>query len=157
MKAIQMTGYGTPSEVCQCVEVDDVGEPGPGEVVIAIEAAAINPADLLIIEGKYASKPPLPAALGIEGAGRIAAVGEGVDIDLDGVFQERIQQHRAGAGNLHGVGHVTPEAVQVMDDFHGPAAEHIGGPDHQRIADVAGDGLGLFVRPGEAVFRLFQA
>ena len=42
MKAIQMTGYGTPSEVCQCIEVDDVGEPGPGEVVIAIEAAAIN-------------------------------------------------------------------------------------------------------------------
>ena len=79
MKAIQMTGYGTPSEVCQCIEVDDVGEPGPGEVVIAIEAAAINPADLLIIEGKYATKPPLPAALGIEGAGRIAAVGEGVD------------------------------------------------------------------------------
>lgn len=79
MKAIQMTGYGTPSEVCQCIEVDDVGEPGPGEVVIAIEAAAINPADLLTIEGKYAYRPPLPAALGIEGAGRIAAVGEGVD------------------------------------------------------------------------------
>ena len=41
-------------------------------------ACPLNPAELLIIEGKYASKPPLPARLGIEGAGRVLALGEAV-------------------------------------------------------------------------------
>ncbi len=78
MKAIELVSFGQPARACVCAEVDDVGAPGPGEVVIAIEAAAINPADLLIIEGKYATRPALPARLGIEGAGRVLAVGEGV-------------------------------------------------------------------------------
>ena len=41
-------------------------------------ASAINPADLLMIEGRYPGPTP-PAALGIEGAGRIAALGPGVE------------------------------------------------------------------------------
>ena len=56
-----------------------MGSPGPGEVNIKVEAGPINPAELLLIEGKYASRPPLPARLGIEGVGTITAVGEGVN------------------------------------------------------------------------------
>lgn len=53
-------------------------EPGPGEVRIAIQAASLNFPDLLIVQGKYQVKPPLPFVPGAEFAGRIEAVGEGV-------------------------------------------------------------------------------
>ena len=78
MKVIQFNAYGPPDQVCECVEVDDVGAPGDGEVVVEIMASVINPADLLMIEGRYPGPDPV-AQLGIEGAGRIAAVGAGVE------------------------------------------------------------------------------
>mgnify|MGYP005636600185 FL=1 len=78
MKAVQFTEYGKPDEVCDCVEVDDIGGPADGEVIIEIMASAINPADLLMIEGRYPGPTP-PAPLGIEGAGRIVEVGNGVE------------------------------------------------------------------------------
>ena len=78
MKAAQLKAFGSPPEVVDCVDGPDCGPPGPGEVRVEIAFCPINPADLLMIEGRYASKPTLPSPLGIEGAGRIAAVGEGV-------------------------------------------------------------------------------
>jgi NADPH2:quinone reductase len=53
-------------------------EPEVGEVRIAIEAASLNFPDLLIVQGKYQAKPPLPFVPGSEFAGRIEAVGAGV-------------------------------------------------------------------------------
>jgi NADPH2:quinone reductase len=53
-------------------------EPKPGEVRIAIKAASLNFPDLLIVEGKYQFKPPLPFVPGAEFAGTVEAVGEGV-------------------------------------------------------------------------------
>ncbi len=53
-------------------------EPQAGEVRIAIEAASLNFPDLLIVQGKYQFKPPLPFVPGAEFAGRVDAVGEGV-------------------------------------------------------------------------------
>ena len=78
MKLAQLNAFCIPSQVVDCIEEVDPGAPGAGEVLIEILACPINPAELLIIEGKYASKPPLPARLGIEGAGRVLAVGEAV-------------------------------------------------------------------------------
>ena len=75
MKAVEFARYGVPHEVCDCVEVQDVGAPEADEVVVEIEAAPINPADLLIIEGRYPGPDALPAGLGIEGVGRIIAIG----------------------------------------------------------------------------------
>jgi NADPH:quinone reductase len=54
-------------------------EPKAGEVRIAIEAASLNFPDLLIVEGKYQFKPTLPFVPGAEFAGRVDAVGEGVN------------------------------------------------------------------------------
>lgn len=79
MKAIEFASYGVPHEVCRCVDVADVGPPEAGEIVIEILASAINPADLLIVEGRYPGPADLPARLGIEGVGRVASVGPGVD------------------------------------------------------------------------------
>ena len=53
-------------------------EPKPGEVRIAIKAASLNFPDLLIVQGKYQVKPPLPFVPGAEYAGTVDAVGEGV-------------------------------------------------------------------------------
>lgn len=55
-----------------------VPEPGPGELLIEMLYAPVNPADLNILEGKYGELPQLPAFVGNEGAGRVAAKGAGV-------------------------------------------------------------------------------
>lgn len=52
--------------------------PGPGQVLIRIEAASLNFPDLLIVQNKYQMKPELPFVPGSEYAGTIQAVGEGV-------------------------------------------------------------------------------
>jgi trans-2-enoyl-CoA reductase len=78
MKQVQFTAFGVPHEVAACVEAPDVGAPGPDEVVIEVQAFPINPADLLTITGGYSVRPQLPATLGAECAGRIAAVGSNV-------------------------------------------------------------------------------
>ncbi|MFW5678905.1 MAG: NADPH:quinone oxidoreductase family protein [Pseudomonadota bacterium] len=53
-------------------------EPAPGEVTVDVEAAALNFADTLMIRGTYQEKPALPFTPGMELAGRVRAVGEGV-------------------------------------------------------------------------------
>ncbi|MEZ5932496.1 MAG: zinc-dependent alcohol dehydrogenase family protein [Alphaproteobacteria bacterium] len=84
MKQVQFSAFGDPASVVSCVEVPDVGPPGEGEVVVTVDAFPINPADLLTIAGGYAVKPDLPATLGAEGTGRIAAIGRHVaDFAID--------------------------------------------------------------------------
>ena len=78
MKRVQLTGIGRPEDVCRVTEVEDVGAPAANEVVVSIKAAAINPADLLIMEGRYPGPTSFPASLGIEGAGEVVAVGDSV-------------------------------------------------------------------------------
>lgn len=53
--------------------------PGPGQVLLAIEAASLNFPDLLIVQNKYQIKPPLPFVPGAEYAGKVVSVGEGVE------------------------------------------------------------------------------
>ncbi|PUE18751.1 NADPH:quinone oxidoreductase family protein [Limnohabitans sp. WS1] len=53
-------------------------QPGPGQVLIQIQAASLNFPDLLIVQNKYQMKPELPFVPGSEYAGTIEAVGEGV-------------------------------------------------------------------------------
>jgi len=78
MKKIEISAYGAPEEVVRCIDVPDVGEPEPGEVVFDIMAFPINPADVSFCRGSYRLRPPLPATPGAEGVGRVAAVGGGV-------------------------------------------------------------------------------
>ena len=79
MKKARLNAFGVPAEVVTCVDAEEPAAPGAGEITIEVLAAPINPAELLLIEGRYAVKPPLPAPLGIEGAGRVVAVGPGVE------------------------------------------------------------------------------
>jgi NADPH2:quinone reductase len=52
--------------------------PGPGEVRVRMRAAAVNFPDILTVQGKYQHKPALPFTPGVEGAGDVIAVGDGV-------------------------------------------------------------------------------
>lgn len=61
------------------LDIVELDEPGPGQVQVETMACAVNFPDLLMIQGKYQFKPPLPFAPGGEAAGRVAAVGAGVD------------------------------------------------------------------------------
>ena len=60
--------------------IEEVADPvpGPGWVVIAVEAAGVNYVDALFVQGKYQIKPPLPFTPGGEVAGDVVAVGDGV-------------------------------------------------------------------------------
>ena len=62
--------------------------------------------------------------------------------------QVLVDQHRAVAGDLHGVADVAVELLVVADDLHGPAAQHVGGADHHRVADLVGAGEGLVAASG---------
>ena len=76
-KAVVIHEFGGP-EVLKVEDVE-VGAPGPGEVRIKQTAAAIHFADILMREGTYFLKPELPAAIGLDGAGIVEALGDGVD------------------------------------------------------------------------------
>ena len=52
--------------------------PGPGEVRVKVRAASVNFPDLLMTRGEYQHKPPLPFIPGLEMAGEVEALGEGV-------------------------------------------------------------------------------
>lgn len=73
-KAIRMQQVGGP-EVMQLVDVE-VGNPGPGEARVRQMACGLNYIDVYFRTGMYPQA--LPAGLGMEGAGVVEAVGEGV-------------------------------------------------------------------------------
>lgn len=81
MRALQVEELGAPIEVLKMVDIESP-EPGPGEVRIQVGAAALNFADELLSRGLYQLKPDLPFTPGMEVAGEVTAVGEGVDIEL---------------------------------------------------------------------------
>ena len=76
MRAVLCQDYGGPEHL----RLEDVPEPQPkpGEIVIRLAAAGVNFADLLMVRGTYYLHPPAPFRTGLEGAGTISAVGEGV-------------------------------------------------------------------------------
>lgn len=75
MKAIRVHDFGGP-QVMKLEEVPDP-KPGPGQVVVRVHAAGVNPVDTYIRSGAYARKPPLPYTPGSDGAGVVEAVGDG--------------------------------------------------------------------------------
>lgn len=76
MKAVIVEQFGPLSGAGYKTVADPV--PGPGEVVVDMCASEANYPDILVMEGAYQIKPPLPFSPGKAGAGVISAVGEGV-------------------------------------------------------------------------------
>lgn len=76
MRAVVITAPGG-YEVLAVIE-REAPEPGPGEVRIAVSAAAVNPADCAMRANGIPEAPP-PAVLGMDAAGVLESLGEGVD------------------------------------------------------------------------------
>jgi NADPH2:quinone reductase len=77
MKALLCKAFGPPGSLA-VEEVANVRKPGAGEVKLAVHASGLNFADTLMISGKYQEKPPMPFSPGMECAGVVMEVGEGV-------------------------------------------------------------------------------
>jgi NADPH2:quinone reductase len=75
MQAISIEETGAPSVLC--LREVETPRPGPGEVLVAVHAAGVNFADVVMRRGHIPS--PLPLIPGVEGAGVVTALGEGVD------------------------------------------------------------------------------
>jgi NADPH2:quinone reductase len=76
MKAIQVHKFGGP-EVLEIHEIP-TPQPGPGQTLVRVRAAGVNPYDTYMRNGTYAIKPPLPYTPGSDAAGTVEAIGEGV-------------------------------------------------------------------------------
>ena len=76
MKAIRVNEFGAP----EVMKVEEVPDPKPGvvQVVVRLYAAGVNPVDTYIRLGMYAAGPGVPYTPGMDGAGEIEEVGEGV-------------------------------------------------------------------------------
>lgn len=145
MKAIRVGEFGG-AEQLRLEEVSDP-RPGPGQVLVRVHAAGVNPVDVYIRTGSHVVKPPLPYTPGMDGAGVVEAVGEGVTRFQAG---DRVYV----AGSLSG----TYAELTLC-------AEHQAHPLPQSLSFQQGAGVGvpyatayraLFLRahasPGETVF-----
>jgi len=78
MRAIGIEGGTGPAEALRLVEAPDP-VPGPGEILIRVAAAGVNRPDVLQRAGLYPPPPGASPILGLEVAGTVAALGDGVD------------------------------------------------------------------------------
>lgn len=83
MRAWRVHELGPPAEVLRLEDIDPP-RPGPGQVRVAMAAAALGFFDDLQIRGLYQERPPLPFTPGAEICGRVVEAGEGVDAAVVG-------------------------------------------------------------------------
>jgi NADPH2:quinone reductase len=83
VRAVGVVEFGGP-ESLQLLELPDP-EPGPGEVVLRVRAAAVNPTDVVLRSGARAEQlrdVPPPHVPGMDAAGELEAIGEDVSSEL---------------------------------------------------------------------------
>jgi NADPH:quinone reductase len=93
MRALVCRNYGSPPEVA--VEPVKSEAPGPGEVVIRVEAAALSFTDVLMLQGKYQERPALPFVPGLDAAGAVTQIASDVSRFAPG--QRVVSSGRVGA------------------------------------------------------------
>jgi len=76
MRAIRVHAFGAP-DVMKIEDVPDP-KPGPGQLVVRVKAAGVNPSDTYTRSGIAPVKPALPYTPGSDGAGVVESIGEGV-------------------------------------------------------------------------------
>jgi NADPH:quinone reductase len=112
MKAIRVHEFGGPD----VLKLEDIADPtaGPGEVVVRVRAAGVNPVDAYIHTGTYARKPSLPYTPGQDGAGEVESVGDGVT-----AFKPGDRVYIAGVGNtVAGAGTYAERALTIPSQLH---------------------------------------
>jgi NADPH2:quinone reductase len=139
-----------PPESLVLEEVDDPVA-GDGRVVIDVHACAVNFPDVLIIQGLYQFKPPLPFSPGAEVAGVVSAVGPGV---TDLKVGDRVLASPGWGGLAERVGVDAKAVVPIVDDIdllHASAFLYAYGTSHYALKDRA------HLRPSENLVVLGAA
>ena len=77
MKAWLLSQLGSVDNISLGDAPDPVA--GKGEAVVALQYAALNPADRYLAEGQYPARPTFPHILGRDGIGKIVELGEGTE------------------------------------------------------------------------------
>ncbi|NGX07687.1 zinc-binding dehydrogenase [Mycobacteroides franklinii] len=114
MKKLQLSAVGDLQQNVTLVDFHDLA-PGPGQVLMAMEAATLNASDFLYITGQYFLTPPEHADIGAEGVGRITTVGDGVDANLLGRRVVILPTYRQGTWATHLVADVADVVVAPED------------------------------------------
>jgi NADPH:quinone reductase-like Zn-dependent oxidoreductase len=83
MSRLILTAIGDVDDTVR-IEPDPDLTLGPDDLLVAIEAATVNPTDLRMAAGQYAIRPEPPTAIGAEGVGRVVAAGSSADQTLVG-------------------------------------------------------------------------
>ena len=115
MHKLQITALGEPGDVLELVEFD-APAPGPGQLLVEVEAATINASDFLYISGQYFITPQPPSDVGAEGVGRVLAVGPGENESLVGARVLLLPTYRHGTWATHLIADTT-DVVVVPDDI----------------------------------------
>ena len=76
MRTIHFNGFGEPADVLRLEEVA-IPSPGPGRVRARVHACGLNPADWALCRGLFPGN--LPRGIGLEVAGTVDAIGDGVN------------------------------------------------------------------------------
>ena len=77
MKKMRAVSYKAKGEIEYASDLFEIPKPGPGEVLIKVEAAPLNPSDIYMMEGKFEGEVNYPMVPGSEGAGTVVASGGG--------------------------------------------------------------------------------
>ena len=115
MRKLETTAIGEPADVLELVEFQ-APAPGPGQVLVEVEAATINASDFLYISGQYFITPQVPSDVGAEGVGRVLAVGPGENESLVGARVLLLPTYRHGTWATHLIAAST-DIVVVPDDI----------------------------------------
>ncbi len=114
MRKLRITAIGEPAGVLELVEFQ-APAPGPGQVLVEVQAATVNASDFLYIRGEYFITPQPPADVGAEGVGRVLAIGSGEDESLVGAPVLLLPTYRHGTWATHVIAAIT-DIVVVPDD-----------------------------------------
>jgi len=110
VRAIVVSEFGGPERL-ELVQLPDP-RPAPGEVLVTLAAAGVNRADVLARAGGYHRAGPPPLRLGLEGAGAVAALG-------DGVTDVAVGQRVVGFGAINAPG-FTPSSPRFRPSASSP-------------------------------------
>jgi len=123
-------------------EATELSDPGPGQARVRLAACGVNFIDVYLRSGLYPR--PLPFALGLEGAGKVEAVGDGVDLapgdrvawaSLPGSYA---QQLNAAAAMLVKIPEKVPEEIAAAVMLQGMTAHYlVHGCRETRPGDIA--------------------
>lgn len=90
------------------LEDTEVGQPGPGEIRIRVEAIGLNRSEAMFRAGAYLVPPKLPTLIGYEAAGTVDALGEGVQGFKSGERVCVVPSYRLGEYGVYGEKAIVP-------------------------------------------------